>query len=723
MVGSGKRNIAIGVALALSLNSIGAGSANAQTSKLSSLVSAAKSSVQQVASTAKKVAASATTATVAKVSAATTSAKATTAKVATAAKADVAKAVSTTQGAVKAVNTAAAPVVNKVASTTSAAISTAKAGVAKSVATTQSVTNATIVRITPVAQKVASTSSSALTATKTDVARAVATTQSMAASAKAVVAPLASGAINSIPQQFHQGIDQIKQGSGEIARGEGLVAGAESGLRIESGITTAAFSPLAPASYPVAKVVGAVTNPIVEKVSDIPRVQRFAASRPGQATARVAEDVSNTDNIAGAIVGIRMLRTSPAAPALGERMPVGSVVRDAATSEARPTGRLDSGTLARSREAYDATRSPMTNSAPGSTPMGRGLSQATAEAPSSAFGRRSARAELNASDLANTATSPARRSASKIVATETQQAGYRTPRTGWQSLPEVQPSTGRLDSAALARARESYSAARSSVADATPSHLSAASALDDATGAASRRTFGRGTTPPEYARGGKAGRDLTRRNLPTANTSEAQQPRFRSALEGWRRLQGEQPAAYSEPAGASPRPNAGYARRSALASYPQTSGTAATERGTIPVGRDLSRVPAQPYANGGESAAVRSAQFSRRVANDNLTAPPLTKEGIYEFPDQVANGRPYVGQSGNIPDRLAQHAAAGRLTQGTEAVTEVIGGKTPREIAEHSRIQEITGGQKAGTSPSVSNQRDPVGPNRRAKFGIPEPNE
>ena len=99
------------------------------------------------------------------------------------------------------------------------------------------------------------------------------------------------------------------------------------------------------------------------------------------------------------------------------------------------------------------------------------------------------------------------------------------------------------------------------------------------------------------------------------------------------------------------------------------------------------------------------------------------KEGIYEFPDQQAGGKPYVGQSENVPQRLGQHESAGRLSPGTESTTPVSGGKTAREIAEHNRIQQLTGGQKAKNSPAVSNQRDPIGPKRRPGFGLPEPQD
>jgi len=94
-------------------------------------------------------------------------------------------------------------------------------------------------------------------------------------------------------------------------------------------------------------------------------------------------------------------------------------------------------------------------------------------------------------------------------------------------------------------------------------------------------------------------------------------------------------------------------------------------------------------------------------------AAAAAREGIYQFPDQEAGGVPYVGQSGNMTQRLGKHASGGRLTPGTETTTEVLGGKTAREIAEHNRIQEITGGVPARQSSAVSNKVDPIGPSRR----------
>lgn len=93
----------------------------------------------------------------------------------------------------------------------------------------------------------------------------------------------------------------------------------------------------------------------------------------------------------------------------------------------------------------------------------------------------------------------------------------------------------------------------------------------------------------------------------------------------------------------------------------------------------------------------------------------VPRAGRYEFPDQAAGGKPYVGQSGNIPKRLEQHERAGRYSpaSGSASTTAVPGGRTAREISEHQRIQEITGGVPARQSGAVSNQVDPIGPKRR----------
>jgi hypothetical protein len=92
-------------------------------------------------------------------------------------------------------------------------------------------------------------------------------------------------------------------------------------------------------------------------------------------------------------------------------------------------------------------------------------------------------------------------------------------------------------------------------------------------------------------------------------------------------------------------------------------------------------------------------------------ASDVPKKGIYEFPQ---GGRPYVGQSGNMAERLQQHKRAGKLKEGAPVkTTEICGDQTAREIAEHKRIQELTGGVPARKSSKVANERDPIGPGRR----------
>lgn len=88
-------------------------------------------------------------------------------------------------------------------------------------------------------------------------------------------------------------------------------------------------------------------------------------------------------------------------------------------------------------------------------------------------------------------------------------------------------------------------------------------------------------------------------------------------------------------------------------------------------------------------------------------------EGIYEFISD--SGEKYVGQSKNIPNRLKQHIYSGALKKG-ELVkrTEVLGGKTSREIMEQLRIDNLRG------IDNLRNIRNPVSDKRRIKLGLPK---
>lgn len=84
-------------------------------------------------------------------------------------------------------------------------------------------------------------------------------------------------------------------------------------------------------------------------------------------------------------------------------------------------------------------------------------------------------------------------------------------------------------------------------------------------------------------------------------------------------------------------------------------------------------------------------------------------EGTYEFTS--ASGKPYVGQSQDIPVRISQHLASGKLLPEdlpSVQTTEVLGGRTAREIAEQMRINQLGGVQ------NLENTRNPIGPARQS---------
>lgn len=111
---------------------------------------------------------------------------------------------------------------------------------------------------------------------------------------------------------FKSGIDYAKQGLEEGNQGTPMerfknpVKGFESAMKVGSGAINAAFSPLTAAVEPVIKpTVGVGINYVADKISDSPAVQKFATSKAGETTSRIAEDVSNVANIAGTVAGFK----------------------------------------------------------------------------------------------------------------------------------------------------------------------------------------------------------------------------------------------------------------------------------------------------------------------------------------------------------------------------------------------------------------------------------
>ncbi len=104
-----------------------------------------------------------------------------------------------------------------------------------------------------------------------------------------------------VGQAFNSGVQQAKEGYNQAKNAENPVQLLEGGTKLASGAISAAFSPLAPIAKPIEQGV----NLAAEKISNIPAVQNFANTSAGQNTARVAEDIGNVANIAGAVAGIK----------------------------------------------------------------------------------------------------------------------------------------------------------------------------------------------------------------------------------------------------------------------------------------------------------------------------------------------------------------------------------------------------------------------------------
>lgn len=86
----------------------------------------------------------------------------------------------------------------------------------------------------------------------------------------------------------------------------------------------------------------------------------------------------------------------------------------------------------------------------------------------------------------------------------------------------------------------------------------------------------------------------------------------------------------------------------------------------------------------------------------------LVSEGIYEFTS--SSGRTYVGQSNDITRRMGEHIRSGKLFESelpNVKRTEVLGGKTSREIAEQLRINGL------GGIGNLENRLNPIGPGRQ----------
>ncbi|HEX8223317.1 MAG TPA: hypothetical protein VF605_05830, partial [Allosphingosinicella sp.] len=97
---------------------------------------------------------------------------------------------------------------------------------------------------------------------------------------------------------------------------------------------------------------------------------------------------------------------------------------------------------------------------------------------------------------------------------------------------------------------------------------------------------------------------------------------------------------------------------------------------------------------------------------------------VYLRTDLSGTLAPYGGQALSEARFLARQAEHARANPNARFTFDIVDRARPGldlDIAEHRFIQMLTGGQRARTSPAVSNRVDPVGPARRRANGLPEP--
>lgn len=97
--------------------------------------------------------------------------------------------------------------------------------------------------------------------------------------------------------------------------------------KLGAGVAEVAFSPVTAAAEPAIRpTIGKAVNYAANKLSDSPAVQKFATSKAGQATSRIAQTISDYSTIAGSVTGPKAVR-----PAVGGALTkTGQVVNKAA---------------------------------------------------------------------------------------------------------------------------------------------------------------------------------------------------------------------------------------------------------------------------------------------------------------------------------------------------------------------------------------------------------
>jgi len=116
-----------------------------------------------------------------------------------------------------------------------------------------------------------------------------------------------------IADAFKSGVEQAKSGYQSSLQGvqeaetgnflKGSYNALSGATKMFAGGIGAISSPLAP----IGKVIEPLTNYATENISDIGAAQRFAQSKAGNVTSRLAEDINNLSTIAGSVAGSKTL--------------------------------------------------------------------------------------------------------------------------------------------------------------------------------------------------------------------------------------------------------------------------------------------------------------------------------------------------------------------------------------------------------------------------------
>lgn len=108
------------------------------------------------------------------------------------------------------------------------------------------------------------------------------------------------GFLGRTKEAFSQGVSKMGESIQDSKGGRNPIS---TGSKFGAGLTETVFSPITAAVEPLTKpTIGKGVDYLSNKISNSPSVQKFADSRAGEVTSRVAEDVGNLNTIAGTAV-------------------------------------------------------------------------------------------------------------------------------------------------------------------------------------------------------------------------------------------------------------------------------------------------------------------------------------------------------------------------------------------------------------------------------------